>query len=507
MITPPTFQLRLQPLGKVIPVPAGTPLREVLFPHGVEFPCGARGTCRGCRVRVADGQLPPGEADRKRFSPAELAAGWRLSCQARMEGDLTLELAQWESSILGDDTAMEVKPRPGRGIVVDLGTTTLVAQCVSLRDGSILSVESALNPQAIHGADLMSRLDFAVRDECSGLEVLCGEIRRTIGTMLDQLLRSADQVAPEEPVEAVLIAGNTAMHHFFCGINPAPLTRYPFEPENTGEQSFSASELNWNLAGDPQVTFLPCLGSFVGSDILAGILAAGLDKQNGVQALIDLGTNGEIVVAASGKLLCASTAAGPAFEGARIRMGMRAATGAIARVVQRGQQMHCEVLGGGRPRGLCGSGLVDAVAVGLELGEIDPTGRICGGRNSFVLQDPVVLDQGDIRELQLAKGAIAAGLVILLKECGHHPSALERLYLAGAFGNYISQASATRIGLLPVNPEQIHPIGNSALIGLKRCLLNPDSRSGIGNILSRIRHRSLSTHPDFQDIYVANMLF
>lgn len=507
MATPPTFQLRLNPMGKVIPVAAGSPLPEVLFAHGVEFPCGARGACRGCRVRVTEGALEPTVHDRKRFTESELQEGWRLSCQARMDGDLTLELAQWESSILGDETAVPVQSRPGLGIVIDLGTTTLVAQCINLRDGRVLAVESALNPQAVHGADLMSRLEFAVRDNGAGKTVLRDKIRARLGKMVERLLANAQDTATVEPVAEVLIAGNTAMHHFFCGIDPAPLTRYPFEPPDLGEKQFSSRDLGWELPGEPSVRFLPCLGSFVGSDILAGILAAGLHQSEDIQALIDLGTNGEIVVAASGQLLCASTAAGPAFEGARIRMGMRAATGAIARVQRRGRGLHCEILGGTPPRGLCGSGLVDAVAAGLDLNWIDASGRIHEGRDSLLLQEPVRLDQGDIRELQLAKGAIAAGLVILLKQCGHSPEQLRRLYLAGAFGNYISQPSATRIGLLPVQPEQISPIGNSALIGLKKLLLDPETQEEVDRILREVRHLSLSTHPDFQDIYVENMRF
>jgi len=255
------------------------------------------------------------------------------------------------------------------------------------------------------------------------------------------------------------------------------------------------------------VRFLPCLGGFVGSDILAGVLATRLHESEALAGLVDLGTNGEIVVGNRERLLCASTAAGPAFEGARISMGMRAATGAISEVSACGGEFECRVLGRVAPRGICGSGLVDAVAVGLDLGRIQSTGRLSQG-SSFCLAPPVLITQGDVRELQLAKGAIAAGLRLLLQQWGARAEDLTRIYLAGAFGNYINRASARRIGLLDFPRETVHPAGNTALLGAKLALFSlPEHDSAYTELRRRIQHVSLNDHPRFQDVYVEEMVF
>jgi len=500
-------KLRLEPLGKTLDVPCQTPLREALFMYGVEFPCGARGACKGCRVRVMEGEIPPTLADRRHFSEYELSRGWRLSCKAIMPPKLVLELPLWDSFVLSDHSAVPIKSRDGIGIVVDLGTTTLVAQCVDLSDGKLLGVESALNPQAMYGADLMSRLAFACDQSNDGARILREIIREKIGEMLRRLLLDAEQWVARKPLLEILIAGNTAMHHLFCGIPPEPLSHYPFESGETGKREFTPAELNWSLPNKPVIQFLPCIGGFVGSDLLAGILAANLHRTNETESLVDLGTNGEIIVARRGQLFCASTAAGPAFEGASIRMGMRAGNGAIAKVTPDGENFHCETLGPGPLRGLCGSGLVDAVATGLELGKILSSGRIRHGDLFLMLKEPVKLYQEDIRELQLAKGAIAAGLSILLEEAGDSTDSLRRLNLAGAFGNYINQYSASRVGLLTVPSSIINPMGNSVLMGLKKRLFDPETDGEIQTILRNAKHVSLHAHANFQDIYVEHMKF
>jgi len=263
------------------------------------------------------------------------------------------------------------------------------------------------------------------------------------------------------------------------------------------------------LSGDSAVRFLPCLGGFVGSDILAGILATRLHESGPLVGLVDLGTNGEIVIGNRERLLCASTAAGPAFEGARISMGMRAATGAISAVSIEGGALRCHVLGNVAPRGICGSGLVDAVAAGLDLGSIQPSGRLGNGTNGpLMLCPPVTLTQNDIRELQLAKGAIAAGIRLLLARWGAEAKDLTRLYLAGAFGNYISRASARRIGLLDFPIEMVKPAGNTALLGAKLALFNADEAAcAYTSVRNRIQHVSLNAEPRFQEVFVEEMTF
>jgi uncharacterized 2Fe-2S/4Fe-4S cluster protein (DUF4445 family) len=274
-----------------------------------------------------------------------------------------------------------------------------------------------------------------------------------------------------------------------------------------GWRTFAAAELGWLADSAARVHFLPCLGSFVGSDILAGILATGMHEREKPTVLVDLGTNGEIVVGNRERLVCASTAAGPAFEGARISMGMRAATGAISAVSLRDGAFACQVLGEVEPRGICGSGLVDAVACGLDLGRVRSSGRIAAGEELPLLA-PVKLNQRDIRELQLAKGAIASGIRLLIQRWGTRAEDLERVYLAGAFGNYISRSSARRIGLIDFPVEQVEAAGNTALRGAKLALFGLATRGdGFAGLLARTEHIPLNDDPQFHDVYVEEMTF
>ena len=529
-------RLELLPLGKTLRVERGTALRDVLFAQGVEFPCGGRGRCKGCRIRVVEGSLPLTPEEERLLSRAELADGWRLACRGRAGGDLKIELAQWEAAILADDSVFDFTPQEGLGVAVDLGTTTIAVQLLDLRTGHVLAVRTALNAQARHGADIMSRVEFGAHG--GGRAVLEKLIRDQIGKLIAEMLAAAGGGAGE--LKNIVIVGNTVMHHLFCGLSVEPLSRHPFEPEQHGLQVFRAEALGWELAGHnpvsgsgrnadshvradsalrtPNLTvrFLPCLGSFVGSDILAGVLATKLHESDALVALVDLGTNGEIVIGNRDRMLCASTAAGPAFEGARISMGMRAATGAICEVGIADGRLRCRVLGNVAPRGICGSGLVDAAAAGLDLGWIQATGRLAKG-NSFELAPPacsapegrpVTLTQGDIRELQLAKGAIAAGLRILVQQWGANPGDLSRIYLAGAFGNYINRASAHRIGLLDFPPEKVLPAGNTALLGAKLALFSLHEHEGsYAELRRKIQHVPLNEDVKFQDIFIEEMRF
>jgi len=244
---------------------------------------------------------------------------------------------------------------------------------------------------------------------------------------------------------------------------------------------------------------LPCLGGFVGSDILAGILATGMDQSEALVGLVDLGTNGEIVFGNRERMVCASAAAGPAFEAGRITAGMRAITGAIAAVRKGPAGPECHVLGDVPPRGICGSGLVDAVAVGLDMGVIASSGRLA---HNWTLAPTVSLAQSDVRELQLAKAAIAAGIRILLRRWGATPKDVTRLHLAGAFGNYVNPASARRIGLFGFPTELVSPAGNTALAGAKLALLGD-----FAGLREKVEHVSLAEDPDFQEIFVEEMPF
>jgi uncharacterized 2Fe-2S/4Fe-4S cluster protein (DUF4445 family) len=521
--------LKLSPAGLELEVPAGTRLQDVLFVQGVEFPCGGRGRCKGCRVKVLKGSLKTGAEETNLLTDTELAAGWRLACRHSIAGDLELELAQWEMSVLGDQSTFAFKPRTGLGVAIDLGTTTIAAQLLDLRTGNVLAVITALNAQARHGGDIMSRVEYALHDRQQELEQL---VREQLGGMVAQLLEAsasnpkskirnpklselshpsslrfdAASVSGSDVKELsrIVIVGNTVMHHLFCGVNVAPLATHPFQSEHAERFQFSPCDLGWSLLEQTVVEFLPCLGGFVGSDILAGIVATGLHESRELMALMDLGTNGEVVVGNRDRMLCAATAAGPAFEGARISQGMRAATGAISEVRAEDGFISCRVIGGGEPRGLCGSGLVDAVAAGLDLGWIHPSGRMANNP-VMPLAGNVSLLSADVRELQLAKGAIAAGLRILTKRLSVSLDDIAQLHLAGAFGNYISRASARRIGLLRVPLSRVTPAGNAALLGAKRTLF--EDAAVWEAIARRVENVALNEDSAFQKIYAEEMRF
>jgi len=462
------------------PLP-GQRLADQLQQAGVEFPCGGEGVCGGCRVRVVEGDIPVTEAMRQQLSGQELRDGWRLACCAHASAPVTVEVEQWAVRVLADEAEVPVEPRPGWGAAVDVGTTTVAAQLVNLETGEVEGIETALNAQARFGADVMSRIQFELRRP--GL--LGPAIREQTAAMLARL-------AQGRPLREVVLAGNTAMHHLFCGLDVAPLAAVPFLSPDTGVQTMDAGAVPWRA---PTV-FLPCLGGFVGSDLLAGLAATRLDKKRNTHVLFDIGTNGEIVCASRSAIRCASTAAGPAFEGGRIRCGMRASDGAVDAVRIEDARLAPHVIGGGPPRGICGSGLVDAAARALDLGLLLPNGRLA--RGDIVLGEGVFLAQSDIRQLQLAKGAMAAGLKMMARGA-------RRLCLAGAFGNYLHLPGARRIGLLPEDVE-VQAAGNAALRGARLFLLCPSSREErIGAILSAAEHVELAADPRFEDVFAESM--
>jgi uncharacterized 2Fe-2S/4Fe-4S cluster protein (DUF4445 family) len=466
-------EIELQPLGKTIGAERGTPLQDLLSTYGVEFPCGGQGNCGGCRVKVIGGSLL-GSADQEQILPRpEWDDGWRLACRCQVETGVTLEVGQWDTAILADHLDLLFTPRDGQGIAVDLGTTTLVAQLLDFNSGRVLAVRTALNPQVAYGADVMSRVEFAFSSE--GHAKLVDLVRRKIGELILELV--AETGSELARPDTIVIVGNTVMHHLFCGLGLETLSRTPFETAAGGLHEFRAGDLGWTLSGDPTVRVLPCLGGFVGSDILAGVLATRMHES-------------------------------PSLVGLVISMGMQATTGAITEVTIEEDQLCCRVMGGTAPRGICGSGLVDAVAAALELGWIQPNGRLTSGGDRLALAPPVTLTQRDIRQLQLAKGAVAAGIRILLDRLGAEVGGVSRLYLAGAFGNYVKPASARRIGLIDFPDESVEPAGNTALLGAKLALLAHESDDlGFSAIRKSIDHMSLAADPHFQEIFVEETVF
>lgn len=507
-MTASKVSIELLPQGNQIDVKKKVPLKDSLFPFNVEFPCGGQGRCQGCRVRVLKGQAPIEPEDKILLSTKSLKEGWRLACCMRAHDSLQLEVAQWKSPILEDDRSFAFTPASGLGVAVDIGTTTIVAQLLDLKTGNVLAVRSGLNLQAKHGSDIMSRIHAAVYQ---GMQSELREIlRKQVGDMVSGLMKSIS--SPEEHASSKLtlgvLVGNTVMHHLFCGISLEPLSEHPFESNDGTHYEFHSSDLGWKDL-NPECTFhfLPCMGSFVGSDLLAGVIGQKIHLSKEPYLLVDLGTNGEIILGNREHMLCASTAAGPAFEGANISMGMRASSGAISGVTGQENTLECHVLGGGKAHGLCGSGLVDAVAVFLDQKRISPNGRVRNNQG-LPLTGKVTLHPCDIRELQLAKGAIAAGIRIIGREWGISASDIKTVFLAGAFGNYLNLKSARRIGLLNFSLDRITPVGNSALHGAKQALFNiPSTLATCHQLLKTTRHISLNDDPEFMDLFVENMGF
>jgi uncharacterized 2Fe-2S/4Fe-4S cluster protein (DUF4445 family) len=394
--------------------------------------------------------------------------------------------------VLTDDTLLSGQGKHGLGIAIDLGTTTIAAQMIDLESGCVLGVRTALNPQMQAGADVMSRL----RAVLMGAD-LCTMVRAELGAMVSELAGARAREVCE-----VLIVGNTVMHHLFCGLDVESLAFAPFVTPYLESRWFMPADLGWPLHGSCTIRFAACIGSFVGADILAGIIASGIAEGEELAALIDLGTNGEIAIGNRHRLLCASTAAGPAFEAGCIRMGMRAAPGAIAHVAHVDGALKASVIGGGEARGICGSGVVDAVAGGLDSGAILASGWVANGTKIFPVSGAVSLYQSDIRELQLAKAAIAAGFSLLLDRLGASARDLKGIHLAGAFGNYLRIGSAARIGLIEVPAELIHSAGNTALRGAKMMLLARNEPA-----LPEIEHVCLAAVEGFQDRFATCMSF
>ncbi len=419
------------------------------------------------------------------------------------------------------------------GVAFDIGTTTLVGELLALGDGAKHGVVSRMNPQVSFGDDVLSRIRHATA-AAGGLDEMRLALAGELASMVDTLCAAAGIARGD--IYAAAFAGNTTMEHILCGLNPAQLGETPFVPMHARGLLVPAAELGLPIHhGAPGYVF-PIIGGFVGGDTVAGMLAARLDRCEGTSLLVDIGTNGEIVLAHDGAFFAASTAAGPAFEGARIACGMRGTHGAVEKVVFE-DDVRLEVIGGGAPAGICGSGLIDLIAGLLDHGIVSPEGQLlppgelpaslapalaarvrtdADGAVFFLLAEaadpaspPVVLTQRDVREVQLGSGAVRTGITLLLRQAGLTVADLGTVLIAGGFGNFIRRSSAQRIGLLPggIGHERIRYIGNASLAGAKAVLLSEKARRLGEGLARRVRHVELSTLEGFQDAFADAMFF
>jgi uncharacterized 2Fe-2S/4Fe-4S cluster protein (DUF4445 family) len=418
---------------------------------------------------------------------------------------------------------------PGReerllGLAVDIGTTTLVAYLLDLQSGARLAVSSALNPQVHFGDDVISRIAFGQKDP-EGSVQLREAVRQGVNDLIGRVVEKAG-VRPELVLEGV-VAGNTAMHHFFLGLETRYLAQAPYPPAVQGSVLVKVRDLDLAINPAGTVHLLPLKAGFVGSDIIAGILATGLHQSSRVRLLIDLGTNGEIVLGNKNRLLCCSTAAGPAFEGAHIRWGMRASPGAIERVRidPKTREISLRTIQDQPPLGLCGSGILSAVAemirggILLAKGNFSPaidSPRLRAGRAGLELvllrnwesltDQEIVVTQKDVAEVQMAKAAIQAGVVLLNELFGNQP--IEEILLAGSFGNYADPEDGRTIGLFPGGQAAaIRGVGNAAGYGACLVLLDRQKAREAERIAQKMEYVELAGNSRFQELLVDSLLF
>lgn len=606
---PQSIKALFQPEGRAVHVLPGTSVAEAAARAGIvlEMPCGGTGTCGKCRVQMQP-TPPPTEAERKHLTERQLADGWRLACQRKIESEVTVaapSVARYfdhkillngqgrpvtlhptvsKQHIILTEPALEdqradvdrfqaaleerleidlatlrklpsalrashfnctavaaegalIAVEPGDttarnfGMAFDIGTTTVVGFLLNLAEGRELAVASRANPQIRYGDDVVSRIHHAQTEE--GLHGL----QRTIVTCLNDIIADCCEsagVSPDNIYEAA-IAANTTMSHLLLGIPPRFIAEAPYVAAVRNAVNAPARDLELSIHPNGIAHVLPNIAGFVGSDTVAVVLASGMHEKDDLTLAIDIGTNGELVIGNRKRLLACSTAAGPAFEGARIRFGMRAAEGAIDKIIVEDDIVY-NVIGNAPPRGICGTALIDAVADLLRLGMMDSTGRLLApdampssvpealkrrviqekGGMAVVLVpesesatgEAILLTQRDVRELQLAKGAIAAGTAMLIKEFGATLEDIQHILLAGAFGNFIRPKNALRIGLLPKFPEErILYIGNAAGAGARMALQSRKCKETANTISERTEYLELAGRPEFQEAFADAMLF
>jgi len=609
---PSRVELEFQPSGTRVRVPPGVTLFDAASWNGIaiDSTCGGHGTCKKCKIRITDGQVPASALDARAFSPDELRAGWRLACRALADGDLQVEVpplvtrpkaatvgvgrqvilrpaaqkrylelsepslsdqqtdlervlaalddlelrvdlgvlrslgavlraADYRvTAVIIDDVLIDVQAgdTTGRlyGIAFDLGTTTVVATLLDLSTGTPLAVASMLNKQQPFGADVITRISAIMMDPAK-MDTLTGLAHQTLAELAADVCVQAG-VDPAEVCE-VALAGNATMTHIALGIDPEPLGVAPFiMAARQLPEVLAGPDLGLPVHPRARAFMFPAFGAYVGGDITAGLLASGMDRDSRTRLFVDIGTNCEIVLGNRDWLLATAAPAGPAFEGAAIRCGMRAADGAIEVVSMTPDGLDLRVIGDAEPAGLCGSGLVDAVASLVGVGLLDRSGRFAGEQDApalapglaarlttlgaervFVLhwlgepgdvERSIYLSQRDVRELQFAKAAIATGWNVLLQEAGLAPGDIQQVLLAGSFGSYLSPASAIRLGLVPRLPVlRIVSAGNVAGEGAKMALLSVRERAGALALQEEVRYVELSDRSDFNDAFVDQLQF
>jgi uncharacterized 2Fe-2S/4Fe-4S cluster protein (DUF4445 family) len=527
------YTVTILPEGIRIVSDTPRPFSEILAQSGIpmSFPCGGEARCGGCMVRVEGDAPPPTHEETKALLDTDIAAGGRLACRLVVTGDMTVEVPL-SSRVAGMEKGWEevrvvsdISLRPEHpALAVDLGTTSIAVALVDEKRGEILAHASALNPQAAFGADVISRINAVIKDP----ENLTRQQRLVTDVLIDLAVKLTARfgIAPAD-IRTVTLAGNPTMEHLALGIDPRPIASAPFVPAFREAMRIDAVSLGLSFSRGAFVWAFPLLSGYVGGDTLAFIWSSKIYESREMLLGLDIGTNGEIVLGNRDRIITCSTAAGPAFEGSHIRDGMRADLGAIEGVSIDDESVTLSVKGDATPRGICGSGLLDAVAQMRKTGILDTHGRITGngvpeglsrrirrdrGTAEFSLfRDEAVdigITQKDIREIQLAKGAMRAGCEVLINEMGIGWKDIDRVLIAGAFGNYLKGESLVGAGLLPPSLlNRIFFVGDAALTGAISAALSSSARRGIERISTHVGYLELSSDRRFNDYFMSGLMF
>ena len=479
----------------------GVNLLEALTGSGIDLysPCGGKGTCGKCRVRIRE----QGTVMACQFSIKE---GIEIILPSRMEASI-LELQHQYTADYpvhpGDFTALSSSPF---GVAIDIGTTTLVFYFYDFNRTSMVSIQSMLNPQTRYGADVITRINQC-QERDDGLDLLHGELIRAINHQLQAFI-SQYRISAADIVK-MTFTGNTSMLHFLLKVDPVPIARAPFTPGFTDEQIRMGADLDLNCNSKAIIKVLPSVSAYVGADIVAGLASIQPGRRIETYLFIDIGTNGELALVTPESTTCCSTAAGPAFEAANISCGMPAVRGAISEFTMDAYK----TIGDDAPLGICGSGLLDIISELLKSAGISQSGEL---KQDFIIVPAtdsasgkaIVLTPADVREFQLAKAAIAAGISILLKSAGMGPTGVDAVYLAGGFGNYLNRENAILTGLLKGEfRDKIIPVGNASGTGALIALKSEDFDHQIRALLGKMQYIELSSDPAFVSEYALNMSF
>lgn len=467
----------------------------------VSAPCGGHGRCGKCKVRIKGDVTPITEDEKKRLTDSEISEGIRLACVAKPLAEIEVEtdnrggidvMTESSAAVSGGGAVLD----SGYAVGVDIGTTTVAVYLCDLASGTVTKTAAFGNPQAGYGADVISRLSY-IRENEDGLKVLQGEII----SALDREISSFGV-----PVSYVCIAGNTVMQHIAAGLDPSGIAVAPFTPESLFGDRRSAASIGLASCGEADVFFMPCAASYVGGDIISGLCACGVDTSDKTILYIDIGTNGEIALAHGGRIVTAACAAGPAFEGAGIECGCPGIPGAISDIeLSDGSVGSYRTIGGEKPIGICGSALISLVSQLYDAEIVEDSGFM---EDDFPITEGVYLTPQDVRQVQLAKAAIGAGILTLMDSEGVSCGDIDAVYIAGGFGAHIDIHAACNIGLIPASLEKVtSAVGNAAGAGTHAWLLGEDIRSRVDRTGRETGYIELSGDKRFSDHYMDQMFF